>query len=50
VALPFSWLGDALGFVPLPPTYWFYLGLILVGYAALTHLMKTWCSRRFGLS
>ena len=50
VALPFSWLGGALGFVPLPPTYWFYLGLILVGYAALTHLMKTWCSRRFGLS
>jgi Mg2+-importing ATPase len=50
VALPFSWLGGALGFVPLPPAYWFYLGLILVGYAALTHLMKTWCSRRFGLS
>jgi P-type Mg2+ transporter len=50
VALPFSWLGGALGFVPLPPTYWIYLCLILVSYAVLTHLMKTWCTHRFGLS
>ena len=50
IALPFSWLGGALGFVPLPPTYWIYLVLILVSYAVLTHLVKTWCTRRFGLS
>ena len=50
IALPFSWFGGALGFVPLPPTYWIYLGLILVSYAVLTHLVKTWCARRFGLS
>ena len=48
--LPFTPLGDTLGFVPLPPSYWIYLVLILVGYAVLTHLMKTWCSNKFGLS
>ena len=49
IVLPFTWLGATLGFVPLPPTYWIPLGLILLGYAILTHLMKTWFSRRFGL-
>jgi Mg2+-importing ATPase len=50
VALPFLWVGGVLGFVPLPPTYWIYLCLILVSYAVLTHLIKTWCARRFGLT
>ncbi len=50
IALPFTPVGATLGFVPLPPSYWIYLFLILVGYAVLTHLMKTWCSRKFGLS
>jgi len=50
VTLPFSWLGGFLGFVPLPPTYWIALCLILVSYVVLTHFMKTWFIRRFGLS
>lgn len=50
IAIPFTWFGGALGFVPLRPAYWVFLGLILVSYAVLTHLMKTWCTRRFGLS
>ena len=50
IALPFSWFGEALGLVSLPPTYWIYLVLILLSYAILTHLIKTWCARRFGLS
>ena len=49
IILPFTWLGGTLGFVPLPPTYWMPLCLILLGYAILTHLMKTWFSRKFGL-
>ncbi len=49
VILPFSWLGTTLGFVPLPAAYWLPLGVILLGYATLTHLMKTWFTRRFGL-
>jgi Mg2+-importing ATPase len=50
IVLPFSWLGGFLGFVPLPPTFWIALCLILLSYVVLTHLMKTWFIRRFGLS
>jgi Mg2+-importing ATPase len=50
IALPFSWLGPALGFVRLPAGYWLPLGGILLSYAVLTHLMKMWFVRRFGLS
>ena len=49
IALPFTWLGTFLGFVPLPATYWIPLLMILLSYAVLTHLMKTWFVRRFGL-
>ena len=49
IAIPFTWLGTFLGFVPLPPLYWIALLSILVSYAVLTHLMKTWFVRRFGL-
>jgi Mg2+-importing ATPase len=50
IALPFSWLGGFLGFVPLPPGYWIALSLILPSYVILTHLVKTWFIRRYGLS
>ena len=50
MALPFTSLGGVLGFVPLPPAYWIALGLILPSYVILTHLVKTWFIRRFGLS
>jgi P-type Mg2+ transporter len=50
IALPYSWLASFLGFVPLPPTYWIALGLILPSYVILTHVVKTWFIRRFGLS
>jgi P-type Mg2+ transporter len=49
IGIPFSWLGPVLGFVLLPPGYWIALCLILLCYAILTHLMKTWFVRRFGL-
>jgi Mg2+-importing ATPase len=49
IAIPFSWLGRVLGFVPLPATYFVALPLILAGYAVLTYLMKAWFVRRFGL-
>ncbi len=50
IALPFSWLGNFLGFVPLPPGYWLAICIILPTYVVLTHLVKTWFIRRFGLS
>jgi P-type Mg2+ transporter len=50
IALPFSSLGGFLGFVPLPAAYWIALGLILPSYVILTHFVKTWFIRRYGLS
>ena len=50
IFLPFSWLGGFLGFVPLPPSYWIALGLILPSYVILTHFVKVWFIRRYGLS
>jgi Mg2+-importing ATPase len=49
VVLPFTWLGASLGFVPLPPPYWPAVIAIIACYAALTHLVKTWFVRRWGM-
>ena len=49
IVLPFTPVGTALGFVPLPNAYWLPLAAILLCYAVLTHLMKTWFTHRFGL-
>jgi len=49
VALPFTWLGSALGFTPLPLLYWPLVTGLLVAYAILTHLVKVWFVRRWGM-
>jgi Mg2+-importing ATPase len=49
VWLPYSPFAGALGFVPLPRAYWPILTGMVVVYLALTHLMKRWFHRRFGL-
>jgi Mg2+-importing ATPase len=41
-------LANALGFVPLPPRYWLFLAIMLLGYALLTQVVKTWFVRKFG--
>ncbi|MCX6538467.1 MAG: magnesium-translocating P-type ATPase [Acidobacteria bacterium] len=46
--LTVSPLANTLGFVPLPPLYWLFLAIMLVGYAVLTQVVKTWFIRRFG--
>jgi Mg2+-importing ATPase len=46
--LTFSPLAKTLGFVSLPPLYWLFLAIILLGYAILTQVVKTWFIRRFG--
>ncbi len=48
ILLPFSSLGTKLGLVPLPVSYFAWLLAIAIGYAALTHVMKSWYMRRFG--
>ena len=46
--LTVSPLAKTLGFVSLPLMYWLYLAIILLGYAILTQVVKTWFIRRFG--
>jgi Mg2+-importing ATPase len=46
--LTVSPLATTLGFVPLPPLFWLYLAIMLLGYAILTQVVKTWFIRRFG--
>jgi Mg2+-importing ATPase len=46
--LPYSPFAGTLGMVPLPPLYWAWIAAFLLGYAALTHAVKTWFIRRFG--
>jgi Mg2+-importing ATPase len=46
--LTVSPLAKTLGFVKLPLMYWLYLAIILLGYAILTQVVKTWFIRRFG--
>lgn len=49
VTLPFAWLGSSLGFVPLPLLYWPAVIAIIACYAMLTHCVKTWFVRRWGM-
>jgi Mg2+-importing ATPase len=46
--LPFERLGNKLGLVPLPGSYFLWLVGILLGYAALMQVVKGWYIRRFG--
>jgi magnesium-transporting ATPase (P-type) len=47
--LPNSPLALLLGFKPLPGAYWWGLGAILLAYATVTQLAKSWLIRRFGI-
>jgi Mg2+-importing ATPase len=49
IALPFTYVGSSLGFVPLPPLYWPVLLAIIGCYAVLTHLTKAWFVHRWGM-
>jgi len=47
--LPYSPVARYLGFVPLPADYWFWLAGFLLAYSVLTHLVKTWFHRKYGV-
>jgi len=49
VALPYSSVGHYFGLVPLPPVYWVWITGFLLCYMALTHTVKTWFIRKFGI-
>ncbi len=45
--LPFTPFGSALGFLPLPPPYFFWLFLTLIAYFTVMQAVKGWYIRRF---
>ncbi len=49
IVLPFTIAGEALGFSRLPALYWPILAVLLVSYAAVTHAVKAWFVRRWGM-
>jgi P-type Mg2+ transporter len=49
VFLPYSPLAPALGLVPLPAPYWIWIAGFLSAYCVLTHGMKTWFNRHYGI-
>ena len=49
IAIPFTWVGATLGFTPLPWLYWPLVATMLIAYAILTHLVKAWFVRRWGM-
>ncbi|WP_287865204.1 magnesium-translocating P-type ATPase [Achromobacter sp.] len=46
--LPFSPIAESIGFVALPPIYFGWLALTILGYIALTQQVKTFYIRRYG--
>ena len=46
--IPFTPLGTALGFVSLPPIYFAYLAICIVGYMLLASVLKTVYVKRYG--
>jgi Mg2+-importing ATPase len=49
IAIPYSVVGEALGFQPLPWLYWPLVAAMMLTYAVLTHLVKSWFVRRWGM-
>jgi len=47
--LPYSPMAHMLGLVPLPWTYWVWIFGFLLTYSVLTHIVKVWFFKRFGM-
>jgi Mg2+-importing ATPase len=47
IAIPFSPLGQHIGFVPLPMAYFPWLAATMLSYCVLTQLVKGWYIRRY---
>lgn len=47
--LPYSPLAGYFGFVPLPMSYWYWITGFLLCYAFLTHHVKVWFHKRYGI-
>ncbi len=49
IVLPFTWAGAALGFIPVPWLYWPLVVSMLLVYAVVTHFVKVWFVKQWGL-
>ena len=49
IALPYSPAAHFFGLVPLPAIYWAWIAGFLVLYCALTHTVKNWFFKKFGV-
>lgn len=49
IALPYSPYASLLGFVPLPPQYWLYIGILLAAYVCITQVVKSWLVKKYAL-
>ena len=47
--LPYSSFGSYFGFVPLPAIFWAWIAGFLFCYAVLTHAVKVWFFRKYGM-
>jgi len=47
--IPYSPLAPTLGLVPLPGSYWLWIAAFVLTYSVLTHNVKVWFFKRFGM-
>jgi Mg2+-importing ATPase len=47
--LPYSPWAHTFGLVPLPPVFWAYMLFFILCYSTLTHFVKVWYFRKFGI-
>ena len=50
ILIPYSALGHQIGFVPLPWSFFPWLIAMLLSYAVLTQVVKTWFIRKYGFN
>ncbi|NTU58995.1 MAG: magnesium-translocating P-type ATPase [Chlorobiaceae bacterium] len=48
VWLPYSPVASLFGMIPLPIAYFGWIGLFLLAYGMMTHVVKSWFFKRFG--
>jgi len=49
IAIPFSPLANSLGMVALPKLFWPWMAVTIVLYVILTHNVKTWFIKKYGV-
>jgi Mg2+-importing ATPase len=48
VFLPYSHLSNAIGFVPLPLSYWLWIASFIIVYSLMAHKVKIWFYKKYG--